>query len=172
MRRISLLIVALTVLFAACGGSDSTGPDAEYRDLIADHFQTANESEGAVSFTEAEADCAASAIVEEFGTAALADLGYDPASDSVPNPDALGPDLIVADRGRWFAGIEACIDMPRQLSMLLEDAGLSPDVASCVAAAYLASGLLEEALMEGAHNAELDDRIDLVLTQAMAVCGG
>ena len=74
-------------------------PDAEYRDLIADHFQTANESEGAVFFTEAEVDCVAAAIVEGLGTAALGDLGYDTASGSVPNPNALGPALSIVDRG-------------------------------------------------------------------------
>ena len=172
MRRTSLILTALAVLLSACGGSDDTGSDAEFRDLIADHLQTANALEGAVSFTDSEADCAATAIVEEFGTATLADLGYDPASGSMPNLDSLGPDLSVGDRGRWFDGIERCIDMPGQVSSLLEDAGLSIGVASCVADAYVASGLIEEALMEGAFDPELNNRIEVVLTQAMADCGG
>jgi hypothetical protein len=141
MRRISLVVTALAVLLSACGGSDDTGSAAEFRDLIADHLQTANALEGAVPFTDSEADCAATAIVEEFGTATLSDLGYVPVSGSVPNPDSLGP-------------------------------GLSMSVAACVADAYVASGLIEEALMEGVFDPELNDRIEVVLTQVMADCGG
>ena len=110
--------------------------------------------------------------MEESWTAARADLGYDLTSGSVPSPDSLSPGLNVADRERWFDGIERCVDVPGRASSCLEDAALSTSAASCIADAYVAPGLVEEALMEGACDPELDDRIDIVPTQAMADCRG
>ncbi|MBU1226597.1 MAG: hypothetical protein KJ698_05235 [Actinobacteria bacterium] len=167
MRRWSLIVTALAVVAASCGGSD----DGVYRELLSSHFMSGNDLEGALVFTEVEANCAAAAIVEAFGTAALSEMGYDPYTGEIPRPDSLGPPMSPADRGRWFAGIDGCIDLVDQVGGLLQDAGLSANAAPCVATAYRASGLLEEALLGIPGDPELSRRIEAALVQAMTDCG-
>ncbi len=167
MRRAFLLVTALAVIVASCGANQ----DGIYRDLLSSHFMSSNDLEGALAFTQGEADCAASAIVEAFGTEALSDMGYDPYTGAIPRADSLGPPMDAVDRGRWFAGIDGCIDLVGQVGGLLEDAGLPASAAPCVATAYLESGLLEEAILGIPGDPELNARIEAVLVQAMNDCG-
>jgi hypothetical protein len=165
-RRVRLgapAAIAPAALLVLLGCSGGTAGDGSLTAVVAEGLR-ADPDRGELVFERDEARCVADRVVDGLGAERLLDLGADQRPlDELRFDD--GEQRIV------FDAVRGCIDLAAQVAgFLAADADLPDDVAACVAARYVASGELREALFGRGIDPELEARIDAVLDDALAAC--
>jgi hypothetical protein len=169
-------LVVLLLAVGACSSGGALGLDEDASDSGAEEQAVEEQAveqltakyagldePNAVRFTEDEARCAAEAVVEALGADRVVDLGPDLAEGNA----GLDPE----EQSAAYEALTGCIDLEAQTTDLLVAAGMTEDIAGCVAQRYLATDLAQQSMM-GGYDPELNAEVDSALAEAYAACGG
>jgi hypothetical protein len=145
VRRVVVLVVAVTMLFVACGdGAPSLSTEER---ALADALVAEFESDPDTPFSADDgARCFADRFVGEFGVARLAEIGVTVESiDNEPDFGALSTEEI--DRLADIA--MGCVDFKGAFAIEMAAEGISEDSARCLADGLHAEGFFRATLISG-----------------------
>jgi hypothetical protein len=177
---LAVLTVAAVPLGACKDGDDdgaeatgTTAPSVEATtERVAAWFAHQPDPNG-LQFTADEADCAADAVIDALGAARIEQLRTDAAND-VGGPEGLDllrePPLEADEADTVFAAMTGCIDLAAQVTDLFLASGKSPEAARCMAERYIATDVLEEAIMTARADADLTADINRTLVEIGSTC--
>lgn len=161
MKKMTLALVALTVVAGACG-SDDSGSDSALVAPLSAEFQ----AEGDLASSAEEGDCIAGKIVSGIGEDELLEKGLTPEDAG----DIDDYDWSEGEADVIVGAVEDCVDIKKALQTSLEEDFSSED------AACLVDGLDGDLILEAMKltivdpNAEPDDRFLEAFTAAAVEC--
>ena len=172
MRKLLMVLVALAVVAAGCGGNDSSdsGAGQALADAIRDEILADNDPDS--PFGEAEATCVGEEAVNEFGVDGLIELGISEDNPSAGNAfETASPE----DRSRLIDVTLTCIDFKQFfVDQLTADANISDEAAQCLGDELGTREFLDpivEAGLSGDEAAFLDDEaLSGIIFGAITTC--
>jgi hypothetical protein len=166
-RLVAVLAAALVA--AACSTASDDGRRSDQERLLQSVLEQGSDDANSLTFDRAAAACAAARLVDDLGPDRLRALGLDVPSRR--GPELAEPPLTEGEGDLVFAAFDDCLDLEAQLAgAFARDGGLPDDVAACVAARYVASGVLRDALLAPGFDAALDARIDDEVGRGIETC--
>ena len=167
-------MVSSALLLAACGGGvedrASEAPDRQaVLRLIEQEVRNESEDPNALQLAD-EAPCVANGLVEELGTDRLVELGLD--VDAGTPPDLQVPPMSNAEADEVLAVFGACVDLVQQVAAALAGDAQPTSEVRCIAARYVDTQALRDALFSDGYDPEVNAHVDEALADAAAACAG
>ncbi len=166
MKRVLLLVLAVSLVAAACGGDDSagertttiatglSGEEQALADAIAGII-AADQGSGDPFADPEAAQCFAEGLVEDLGIARLNEIGI--TSDSA-SPEEAFATLSESEIGALADRSLGCIDLVAAMAPLFAVDGISEESALCMARGFEETGFYRDAFIAGMTG---DDTYDL-----------
>jgi hypothetical protein len=177
-RSVALsLVLAVALGVGGCSDSDDEGSPGDtsrnerrsFIALIQDGLLA--EEDPSLRYSDSEAECVATAVVDALGVERLRSLGLDP---SLPvNEPFEVLELTVQEQTRISQLSAECVDFETEVAAILAELyGFEPPLAACVAEKFVASGVSDDPLLLEFDPQRLRAEFDRVLRPAVVECGG
>ncbi len=157
MRRVVLVLCALTMVAAACG--DSGGDDESREALVAAVKQgilDAAADDDDLPIADAEAQCVAEQVVDDLGTDGVVALGL----SAEGNDDNPFVDATLEQKEAVVDAMLDCVDFKNAILPTIQADGVSEESAECVVDEMLAADFFRPALVDSLSGEEFDFESD------------